>query len=71
MGLKNLLFVWNIHAAFETMKTLLRQTSPLFEQYLNKCSEVCQIKIGTDSLMCNLFKSFLSEANRGLFKIIF
>ena len=41
VGLNNLLFVWNIHAAFETMNTSLRQTSPLFEQYLNECCEVC------------------------------
>ena len=27
MDLKNLLFVWNIHAALETMNTSLRQTS--------------------------------------------
>ena len=35
------------HAAFEKMNTLLRQTSPLFEQYLNEFSEVCHNKIGT------------------------
>ena len=41
MGLNNLLFVWNIHAAFETMNASLRQNSPLLEQYLNECSDVC------------------------------
>ena len=34
----------NIRAAFETMNNSLRQTSPLFEQYLNECSEVCHNK---------------------------
>ena len=56
-GFNNLPFVWNIHAAFETMNTSLRQTSPLFEQYLNECSEVCHNKIGTVSLMCSLFQA--------------
>ena len=69
MGLNKLLFIRNIHAAFKTMNTLLRQTSPLFEQYLNKCSEVYRNKIGTVSLGCSLFNLFtLSEPNRGLFK---
>ena len=57
MGFNNLLFVWNIHAAFDTMNTSLRQTSPLFEQCLNECSEVCHNKIGTVTLMCSLFQS--------------
>ena len=35
----------------------LRQTSPLFEQYLNECSEVRHNKILTVSLMCSLFQS--------------
>ena len=41
--------------SFKTMNTSLRQTSPLFEQYLKKCSEVCNNK--TVSLMCSLFQS--------------
>ena len=45
MGLNNLPFVWNIHAAFETMNTSLRRISPLFEKYMNECSEVCHNKI--------------------------
>ena len=62
MSLNNLIFDANIHAAFafERMITSLRQTSPLFEQYLNECSEVCHNKIGTVSLMCSLFQSFHS-----------
>ena len=41
MGLNNLLCDCNIHAAFETMIASLKRTSPLFEKYLNECSEVC------------------------------
>ena len=44
-------------SAFETKNTSLRQTSPLFEQYLNECSEICHNKIGIVSLMCSLFRS--------------
>ena len=54
MGLNNLSFIGNIHAAFETMNTSLRQTSPLFEKYMNECSEICRKKI--ISLMCSLFQ---------------
>ena len=49
MGLTQSSIFLNIHAAFETMKTSLRQTSQLFEQYLHECSEVCHNKIGTAS----------------------
>ena len=51
MCLKSPLFIRNIHAACETMNILRwKKYSPIFEQYLNKCSEVCHNKIGTVSL---------------------
>ena len=45
MGLNNLLFVWNINDAFETINTSLGQTSPLFEQYLNEAVKFVAIKL--------------------------
>ena len=60
MGLANLLFIVNIHAAFETMNSSLTQTSPLLEEYLKEYTEVCHNKIGAVSLMCSLLLSYLN-----------
>ena len=69
MGLNNLLFVWNIHAAFETMNISLRQTSPLFVQYLNECSEVCHNNCFIDVRF--VLATSLCRKQLGLCKIIY